>query len=104
MNGFLNNVLAVCPDVFLVFGSQLIWIDWSSVFQNNMHFFNPRHMILKNVAGVVHRDRNDRASGLGCDLKSAFFKRKHGQLLAGISGAFRENADGNPLLDVINGF
>ena len=62
--------------MFFLFFIQLIRIDRLAVFQNNVSLFDLREMILKNFGSIVHGDRNDRASGLGCDLERAVFKRK----------------------------
>lgn len=48
---------------------QIIWIDWLSVFQDDVRFLNSRELLLEDRDGIVHAHRNNGAAGLVCNLE-----------------------------------
>ena len=57
-------------------------------------------MVFKDLGGIVHRDGNNRTSGLRGNLQGSVAERKHGQLFAPVACPFREDADGDPVFNI----
>ena len=47
---------------------QFVGIDWLTVFDDNVGFFHPWELFLKDGDGIVHGNGDDGTSGLLCDF------------------------------------
>ena len=81
---------------------QLIRIDRLPVFDDDMGLLDLRNVIFEDLCSVIQGDRYDRAAAFGRDLKCSVFERKHGQLFSCIPCSFGEDADRNPVFDVVD--
>ena len=106
--GFTDNIFNVIADMAFGIFIQLIRIDRFSILNYYMGFLYSGHMFFKDLGCVVQGDRNNGASGFCGNFKGAVFKRQHAQFFAFIARAFRENADGNSVFNIVdslqNGF
>ena len=106
--GLTDNIFNIIADMTFGIFIQLIRIDRFSVLNYYVGFLYSGHMFFKDFCCVVQGNRNNGASGLCRYFKSAVFKRQHAQLFAFIARAFRKNADGNSIFNIVdslqNGF
>ena len=95
-------VFHIISDMLFGIFFQLIGINRFPVFNYHMGFLYFRKMVFKDLGGIVHRDGNNRTSGLRGNLQGSVAERKHGQLFAPVALPFREDADGNPGFNIID--
>ena len=67
--------------MLLILFGKFFYIDWFTVFQNNMCGFDLWHMCLKNFCGIVHRHRDDRTSGFAGNFETSLMERKEFQFI-----------------------
>ena len=92
----MNNILRVFSDMFFIFFTQLIRVDWLAVFYHNFCRFYFREVGFEDIGRIADCDRNDRAFCFCSDLEASFMEWEHIELvLVSVSGSFREDTDGN---------
>ena len=81
---------------------QLIRIDRLPIFDDDMGLLDLRDMIFEDLRSVIQGDWYDRTAAFGRDLNCSVLERKNCQLFSCIPCPFGEDADRNPVFDVVD--
>ncbi len=98
----VDDALGIFAKMLLCFFVQLIRVDGLAVFHHNLCRTDFREMCFENICGVVDGNGDDRTFCLGGDFEASLMEGEHIQVIfVLVSGALREDTDGNAGFDLI---